>query len=174
MCRKMFGLTCWIALLPCCVPAAFSQSTQDSTEPLLLVDASVIDVVGGEVNRDGFVLIKGDRILEVGSMKSLERPPEAETIALQGMYVVPGLMDLHSHLLLHPYNEASWNDQVLKESLESRVIRATVQRGGPSRRGSPRYEIWEPKAPDLPMSLCEMRSRPARFQDRAFSPRPER
>ncbi|WP_419317452.1 metal-dependent hydrolase family protein [Caulobacter sp. ErkDOM-E] len=41
--------------------------------------------------------------------------------------MIPGLMDLHSHLLLHPYNEASWDDQVLKEAPDYRVIRATVQ-----------------------------------------------
>jgi len=41
------------------------------------------------------------------------------------LWMIPGLIDLHTHLLLHPYNEASWDDQVLKESLELRSIRAT-------------------------------------------------
>src|SRR6185503_13695900 len=41
--------------------------------------------------------------------------------------VVPGLIDLHTHLTLHPYDEARWDDQVLKESLEQRTIRAVVQ-----------------------------------------------
>ena len=48
----------------------------------------------------------------------------ADTIDLAGMTLLPGLIDAHSHLLLHPYNEASWNDQVLKESLALRTARA--------------------------------------------------
>src|SRR4030095_3945888 len=46
--------------------------------------------------------------------------------ALPGTTVLPGLIDAHSHLLLHPYNEVSWDDQVLHESLALRVARATV------------------------------------------------
>src|SRR4029077_18966485 len=47
-------------------------------------------------------------------------------IDLAGKTLIPGLMDLHSHLLLHPYNETPWDDQVLKEPLELRTIRAVV------------------------------------------------
>jgi imidazolonepropionase-like amidohydrolase len=50
----------------------------------------------------------------------------ARVIDLPGMTVLPGLIDAHSHLLLHPYNEASWNDQVLREPLALRIARATV------------------------------------------------
>jgi len=50
-------------------------------------------------------------------------------LALEGLYLVPGLIDLHSHLLLHPYDETAWNDQVLSESLELRTIRATLHAG---------------------------------------------
>ena len=53
-------------------------------------------------------------------------PQPGRTEGLDGLYLVPGLIDLHSHLLLHPYDEASWNDQVLRESLEARTIRATA------------------------------------------------
>ena len=42
-----------------------------------------------------------------------------------GMTLLPGLIDAHSHLLLHPYNEALWDDQVLRESFALRVCRAT-------------------------------------------------
>ena len=41
-------------------------------------------------------------------------PADAERLALPGKTLLPGLMDLHSHVLLHPYNETSWDDQVLK------------------------------------------------------------
>src|ERR1700684_1559708 len=42
------------------------------------------------------------------------------------MTLMPGLIEGHSHLFLHPYNETSWNDQVLKESLPERIAMATV------------------------------------------------
>ena len=47
------------------------------------------------------------------------------SIDLPGMTLLPGLIDLHTHVLLHPYDEALWNDQVLKEALALRVCRAT-------------------------------------------------
>ena len=51
-------------------------------------------------------------------------PAGAETIDLPGATLLPGLIEGHSHLFLHPYNEVSWNDQVLHESLAERVARA--------------------------------------------------
>src|SRR5262249_58547474 len=52
-------------------------------------------------------------------------PDSGRTVDLPGMTLLPGLIEAHSHLLLHPYNETTWNDQVLKESLGLRVARAT-------------------------------------------------
>src|SRR5207237_8038939 len=49
-----------------------------------------------------------------------------QVLDLTGLTLIPGLMDLHSHLLLHPYNETVWDDQVLKEPLELRTIRGVV------------------------------------------------
>lgn len=68
------------------------------------------------------ITIDGERITAVESAAGAEESPE-----LKGLYLVPGLIDLHTHLLLHPYDETSWDDQVLKESLELRTIRATQQ-----------------------------------------------
>src|SRR5207253_10382019 len=52
-------------------------------------------------------------------------PKGARAIDLPNITLLPGLIDAHTHLLLHPYNEASWDDQVLKEPLALRVCRAT-------------------------------------------------
>jgi imidazolonepropionase-like amidohydrolase len=52
-------------------------------------------------------------------------PESARVIELPGTTLLPGLIDAHTHVLLHPYNEALWNDQVLKEALALRVCRAT-------------------------------------------------
>jgi len=68
------------------------------------------------------ISIEAGRISAVESASAGEESPE-----LKGLYLVPGLIDLHTHLLLHAYDETSWDDQVLKESLELRTIRATKQ-----------------------------------------------
>ena len=49
---------------------------------------------------------------------------DLQVLQLDGHTVLPGLIDLHTHLLLHPYDETPWNDQVLKESEAERVARA--------------------------------------------------
>lgn len=68
------------------------------------------------------ITIEEGRISAVESASADHEDPE-----LKGLYLIPGLIDLHTHLLLHAYDEASWDDQVLKESLELRTIRATKQ-----------------------------------------------
>ena len=82
-------------------------------------------VFDGERMHEGWqVLVKNDRIMAVGTIKDL--PANVQQIALAGKTLLPGLIEGHSHLFLHPYNETSWNDQVLKESRAERVARATV------------------------------------------------
>ncbi len=71
------------------------------------------------------VLVEGNRIKAVGPR--LAAPAGARTISLPGATLLPGLMDIHSHLFLHPYNETLWDDQVLKESLVTRTLRAARQ-----------------------------------------------
>lgn len=91
---------------------------------LVLSGAKVLDPTG-ERFLDGYdVLIVGDRIADVAPSQYVTAPDGARRLELAGSWVVPGLIDAHSHLLLHPYDEASWNDQVLKESWELRTIRA--------------------------------------------------
>jgi imidazolonepropionase-like amidohydrolase len=81
-------------------------------------------VFDGEVVHEGWgVLVRGDRIAAAGPLASLA-PGGATTIDLPGATVIPGLVEGHSHVLLHAYNETSWNDQVLKESLGLRTARA--------------------------------------------------
>ncbi len=67
------------------------------------------------------MLVHGRRIVAVG--EDIEAI-DAEVIDLPGMTLLPGLMDLHSHLFLHPYNKTPWDDQVLKESEAYRTVRA--------------------------------------------------
>ncbi len=75
----------------------------------------------GETHDDVQVLVDGNRVAKVGADIAA---PDAQIIDLPGCTLLPGLMDLHSHLFLHPYNETVWDDQVLKESEAYRTVRA--------------------------------------------------
>jgi imidazolonepropionase-like amidohydrolase len=89
----------------------------------LLKPARVFD--GTRLHEGWAVLVDADRIVAVGPSGELERQ-NVTVIDLPGTTLLPGLIEGHSHLLLHPYNEASWDDQVLKEPLALRVARAVV------------------------------------------------
>jgi len=81
-------------------------------------------VFDGENMQTGWVvLIKNNKIEQAGSMM-FKLPAGTEVVELKGMTLLPGLIEGHSHLFLHPYNETSWDDQVLKESRAERTARA--------------------------------------------------
>jgi imidazolonepropionase-like amidohydrolase len=90
----------------------------------LLKPAGVFD---GETSHDGWVvLVRGSKIESAGPAADVKAPADARTIDLPDMTLLPGLIDAHSHLFLRPYDQMSWNDQVLKESEALRTARATV------------------------------------------------
>src|SRR5919197_657646 len=95
------------------------------TKPILLRPARVYDGVEAKPHDDWAVLVRGDKIEKAGPATDLQIPDDARVIDLPGMTLLPGLIDAHTHLLLHPYNEAPWDEQVLKEPLALRVCRAT-------------------------------------------------
>lgn len=90
--------------------------------PIHLRPARVFDGADGRVHEGWTVLVKGDRIEAVGP--NLQSPPGARIVELPGTTLMPGLIEGHSHLFLHPYDETSWDDQVLKEPLALRTARA--------------------------------------------------
>jgi len=100
------------------------RSTTAPETTTLLVPDRVWDGVAGPTHSDWAVLVTGNRIVAAGPRGQLNVPSGATTINLPGATLMPGLIDAHSHVLLHPYNEASWNDQVLHESLALRTARA--------------------------------------------------
>ncbi|MDB4873693.1 MAG: putative Xaa-Pro dipeptidase [Gemmatimonadetes bacterium] len=105
--------------------AAGGRGAAQAGPPTLLVPDRVWDAVDAAPHDGWAVLVRGDRIEAVGPRAQMTVPADATTIALPGTTLMPGLIEGHSHLLLHPYNETSWNDQVLHESLALRVARAT-------------------------------------------------
>src|SRR3954467_1408098 len=82
-------------------------------------------VFDGESMHEGWaVRVRGDRIEAAGPAAGIAAPGAA-AIDMPGTALLPGLVEGHSHVLLHPYNETVWNDQVLHEGLALRVARAT-------------------------------------------------
>jgi imidazolonepropionase-like amidohydrolase len=78
---------------------------------------------GEAVHTDWVVVVHGNKIEAAGPMV-FKLPAETRVIDLKGTTLLPGLIEGHSHLFLHPYNEVSWNDQVLRESRAERTARA--------------------------------------------------
>ena len=106
-------------LLITCAHVSFCQANDSS---ILLKPDRVFD---GEKMHEGWqVLIKNNLIQKVGIITNAEAA--TKVIELKGCTLLPGLIEGHSHLFLHPYNETPWNDQVLKESGAERIARATV------------------------------------------------
>jgi len=91
----------------------------------LLRPSHVFDGEGSELHEGWVVLVRGERIEAVGPAGQVEAPG-TRRLDLPGTTLLPGLIEGHSHVLLHPYDEASWNDQVLREARALRVARATV------------------------------------------------
>jgi imidazolonepropionase-like amidohydrolase len=89
----------------------------------LLLPARVFD---GTERHDGWaVLVRGERIVAAGPAAGIAAPSGTRRVELPGTTLMPGMIEAHSHLLLHPYNETTWDDQVLREPLALRVARAT-------------------------------------------------
>ena len=88
----------------------------------LLKPAQVFD--GEEMHSNWIVLVHGNSILYAGDVAGMPESDVDLTLELEGQTLLPGLIEGHSHILLHPYNETVWNDQVLKESEAERVARA--------------------------------------------------
>jgi imidazolonepropionase-like amidohydrolase len=83
-------------------------------------------VFDGETTHESWVvLVRGDKIERVGLAANLNLPQNVRSIDLPGTTLLPGLIEAHSHVLLHPYSETPWNDQVAHEPLALRVARAT-------------------------------------------------
>lgn len=108
-----------LLLLAALLPLPASVTAQ---EALLLRPDRVFD---GVTMHDGWsVLVRDGRIEAAGPSVGL--PSGVREIVLRGTTLLPGMIEGHSHVLLHPYDETPWNDQVLSESLAERVARATV------------------------------------------------
>jgi imidazolonepropionase-like amidohydrolase len=106
--------------------AVCSAQAQEAGQSLVLTGARVLDATGETLLEGRDLVLVNGRITQVSPSGEVKAPKEAVRLELTGLTLLPGLIDLHSHLLLHPYDEMTWDDQVLKESIEFRTIRAVT------------------------------------------------
>ena len=110
-----------VAFLLACTPVAIAQSQADAVHSIVLHAARLLDVESGRIVKPGEVLVQGERIVEVGS--KVAHPADAETIDLGDSTLLPGLIDAHVHLFLHPGAE---DLQTVEESVPQRTILAVL------------------------------------------------
>jgi imidazolonepropionase-like amidohydrolase len=118
MMRRIFSFLCSILFLATGTPA---QTAAAQGHPIILRAARMLDIENGRVITPAEILIQGERIVEVGS--SVKHPSGAEVIDLGDRTLMPGLIDAHVHLFLHPGAE---DLQTVKESVPQRTILATI------------------------------------------------
>ncbi len=99
---------------------------QQPYNSVVLVPARVFDAVDTNVHEGWVVVVTSNKIVAAGPKTEVQVPSNTVSIELPGMTLLPGLMDIHSHIFLHPYNEALWNDQVLKEPVAYRSVAAAI------------------------------------------------
>src|SRR5580698_3010967 len=118
--RTLFSAVAVCLLLGTFAPA--QRQRRDSGAVTVLRPARVFD---GDAMQEGWaVRVRGERIEAAGPAAGIDTT-DAKVIDLPGLTLMPGMVEAHSHVLLHPYNETPWNDQVAHEGLALRVARAT-------------------------------------------------
>jgi len=112
-----------IALAACLLAATYRAPAQTSatSSPIVLHAARLLDIETGRISQPGEVLVQGERIAEAGS--AVTHPAGAQMIDLGDTTLLPGLIDAHVHLFLHPGAE---DLQTVQESVPQRTIVATL------------------------------------------------
>ncbi|MGN6396333.1 MAG: amidohydrolase family protein [Mucilaginibacter sp.] len=100
-----------------------SVAQPKTTDTLMLLKPDrVFD--GQQMHSGWWVFVKGKHIEAAGEPGSISAPSSSRIIELKGTTLMPGMIEGHSHLFLHPYNETTWNNQLLTESRAERTARA--------------------------------------------------
>ena len=112
-----------LSMLVACIASAQSPSPPPATTAWLLLPDRVWTGEGDAAHAGWAVLVRDGAVAAVGPAAQLDAG-DAQRVDLPGATLLPGLIDAHSHLFLHPYDEAAWNDQVLKEAEPYRTLMA--------------------------------------------------
>src|SRR5262245_35783678 len=102
------------SMLPGLIIALSAAAAFAAEPPVVVLRPALVWRADGKPAHEGWaVQVQGNRIVKVGPQRELPVTDGQQVVDLPGMTLLPGLMDLHAHLFLRPYNETSWNDQVL-------------------------------------------------------------
>src|SRR5690349_11775865 len=105
------------------VIALSGAATLAAEPPTVVLRPAFVWRADGKPAHEGWaVQVQGNRILKVGPQREIPTTADQQVIDLPGLTLLPGLMDLHAHLFLRPYNETSWNDQVLIDPVPYRTL----------------------------------------------------
>jgi imidazolonepropionase-like amidohydrolase len=120
-----------LGIIMLCAASVHSQAAPGPTAPpkrIIIRAGRLIDGAAENVRADQGILVEGDRIVAVGPYSDVSgRASGADRIDLSGMTVLPGLIDNHTHVLLQgDITAADYDEQLLKESIPYRAIRATA------------------------------------------------
>ncbi len=120
--RSYFFVCAFLWVLALLVPGlAFSQPAPPANSSIVLHAARLLEIETGKIVTPGEVLVQGERIVEVGA--SVQHPAGAQVLDLGDVTLMPGLIDAHVHLFLHPGAE---DLQTVEESVPQRTIIATL------------------------------------------------
>lgn len=120
----MRTVTLFVALGAALCGELLSAQQAAAPDEWLLRPARVWDGVADAARSGVVVHVRGDRIVAIGAAGEVRAGEGARVVDLPGLTLIPGMIEAHGHVLLHPYSEASWEDQVLRESASLRVARA--------------------------------------------------
>jgi len=113
-----------VGALALVLAGALGAQTVQPEGRTLIIPERMFDSETGSTRTGWGVIVGGRKIQAVGPVADLRANAVDEVIELAGATLLPGLIEAHSHILLHPYDETLWNDQVLTESRSYRTILA--------------------------------------------------
>jgi imidazolonepropionase-like amidohydrolase len=104
-----------------------ARQPAQSGKPIALVGGTLIDGFGGPPIRNSVVLVRGDRIASVGQVGTLAVPADFEVISTEGMSVLPGLWDMHVHLMINGHSDYTHWDKTYPARQEKEIMPASAR-----------------------------------------------
>ncbi|MFN3841244.1 MAG: amidohydrolase family protein [Cyclobacteriaceae bacterium] len=92
-----------------------------------LVGGTLIDGYGGKPLQNSVIIIEGERIKAIGQVGSMDIPKNAEVISTEGMSVLPGLWDMHVHLMINGHSDYTHWDKTYINLFERVIMPASAQ-----------------------------------------------
>jgi imidazolonepropionase-like amidohydrolase len=116
-----------ICIYPCLILLFIVSASAQSAKVKALVGGTLIDGYGSTPIRNSVVIIEGERIKAVGQVGKLAIPPGAEVISTEGMTVLPGLWDMHVHLMINGHSDYAHWDKTYPPLMESTIMPASAR-----------------------------------------------